>query len=130
MEMRHARCPHAFNLHVHPVIIIDFGPECLRLSGGQGRDPAEDLALLIHAHLNLVKAVLDPIATKNLPQVLRALLDLLWPAVGKRIVLIGEHILDGRQLVNFQPDQVFLRMETGNRNEKQRMKSGNGCLER
>ena len=116
MEMRHARCPHAFNLHVHPVIIIDFGPECLRLSGGQGRDPAEDLALLIHAHLNLVKAVLDPIATKNLPQVLRALLDLLWPAVGKRIVLIGEHILDGRQLVNFQPDQVFLQMETGNRN--------------
>lgn len=76
--------------HVDAVVILNPAAEGLCLGRGQRHDAAQHLALLIHTHLQVVQRVLDAVASQHLAQVLRALLNPLWSAVGQGVVLVRQ----------------------------------------
>lgn len=80
----------AWRSHVDAVVVLNPAAEGLCLCRGQRHDAAQHLALLIHTHLQVVQRVFDTVASQHLAQVLRALLNLLWPAVGQGVVLVRE----------------------------------------
>ena len=79
---------------VHPVVLLDAQREGGRLGRGQLLF-AENLARLLHAHLELIVGVHDAVAAQHLAQVLRRHHHVGWLAKRKRVVLVRQLRQDG-----------------------------------
>ena len=74
---------------VHPIVLLDPQAELLDLNLRELL-AAEDLARLLHAHLDVVVGVHDAVTAQDLAQVLRDVLEGSGLAEGQRIVLVGQ----------------------------------------
>mmetsp|Transcript_98976 Transcript_98976/g.280342 ORF Transcript_98976/g.280342 Transcript_98976/m.280342 type:complete len:350 (+) Transcript_98976:861-1910(+) len=92
---------HVVHEPVDEVVVVDHAPELVLLLLAQ-RVLAQHLAGLVHQHLDLVRRVLDQVTHEDFPEVLRAVLDCLGPAVRQDIVRVGQLRLHRRQLVHLQ----------------------------
>jgi len=102
---------------VHAVVLLDTDGKLLALGGGELLF-AQDLARLLHAHLELVVRVHDLVAAEHFAEVLCHRLQRFRLAEGQHVVLVRQLRLGGRELVDLQIDP-FSRHVVARRDARQ-----------
>mmetsp|Transcript_132439 Transcript_132439/g.411722 ORF Transcript_132439/g.411722 Transcript_132439/m.411722 type:complete len:226 (-) Transcript_132439:37-714(-) len=110
---------------VDQVLVVDHAPE-LVLVVLRERLLAQDLAGGVPQHLDLVRRVLDEVPREDLPQVLHAVLNLSWLAVGQDVVAVGQLRLHRGQLVDLEVDLAVLMVLDGRHSREVERAAGGG----